>query len=68
MYYLIDHLHTLLPSEFIRKTAEQIEKQIIKGTDRIFVINKGLKEYAVEMGGDINKISLIIAGVDLKKI
>ena len=67
IYYLIDHLHTLLPNELTRRTAEQFEKQTIKGADRIFVINKGLKEYAVEMGGNTNKISVISAGVDLEK-
>lgn len=67
VYYLIDHLHTLLPNKLTRKTAEQFEKQTIKGADKIFVINKGLKDYAVEMGGDINKISIIPAGVDLEK-
>lgn len=67
VYYLIDHLHTLLPNELTRKTAEQFEKQTVKGADRIFVINKGLKDYAVEMGGNANKISVIPAGVDLDK-
>lgn len=67
VYYLIDHLHTLLPNELTRKTAKQFEKQTLKGADQIFVINQGLKDYAVEMGGDINKISVIPAGVDLEK-
>ncbi len=67
MYYLIDHLHTLLPSKFTRITAEQFEKKTIKGADKIFVINQGLKDYAVEMGGNINKISVIPAGVDFEK-
>jgi glycosyltransferase involved in cell wall biosynthesis len=67
VYYIIDHLHTLLPNKLTRKTAEQFEKQTIKGADKIFVINKGLKDYAVEMSGDINQISIIPAGVDLEK-
>ncbi|KKG07958.1 glycosyltransferase family 4 protein [Methanosarcina mazei] len=67
VYYLIDHLHELLPDGVKKKTAEQFEKQTLKGADKIFVINKGLKDYAVEMGGDINKISIIPAGVDLEK-
>jgi glycosyltransferase involved in cell wall biosynthesis len=67
VYYLIDHLHSLLPNKFTQKIAEQFEKQTIKHADKIFVINKGLKDYAVEMGGDINKISVIPAGVDLEK-
>jgi glycosyltransferase involved in cell wall biosynthesis len=64
VYYLIDHLHTLLPGEFKRSIAKQFEKATLKGADKILVINKGLKDYAVEMGGDINNISVIPAGVD----
>lgn len=67
VYYLIDHLHTLLPSKFTRITAEQFEKKTIKGANEIFVINQGLKDYAVEMGGNFNKISVIPAGVDFEK-
>jgi glycosyltransferase involved in cell wall biosynthesis len=67
VYYLIDHLHTLLPGMFKRIIAKQFEKMTLKGADKILVINKGLKDYAVEMGGDINKNSVIPAGVDLER-
>lgn len=67
VYYLIDHLHTLLPDELTRRIAKPFEKTTIKGADKIFVINKGLKDYAVEMGGNANKVSIIPAGVDLEK-
>ena len=67
VYYLIDHLHTLLPGMFKRIIAKQFEKMTLKDADKILVINKGLKDYAVEMGGDINKISVIPAGVDLER-
>lgn len=67
VYYLIDHLHTLLPNKLKKNTAKQFEKQTIRGSDRIFVINQGLKDYAVEMDGDVNKISVIPAGVDFEK-
>lgn len=67
VYYLIDHLHTLLPGELTRKIAKPFEKKTIKGADKIFVINKGLKDYAVEMGGSTSKISVIPAGVDIEK-
>jgi Glycosyltransferase len=67
VYYSIDHAHELVPNKFLGKIAKQFEKQVIKGADKIFVINKGLKDYAVEMGGNIDKISVITAGVDLKK-
>ncbi len=64
VYYLIDHLHTLLRGRFKRTIAKQFEKNTLKGADKILVINKGLRDYAAEMGGDINKISIIPAGVD----
>lgn len=67
VYYLIDHLHALLPGELKRKTAEQFEKWTIKGADKVFVINQGLKDYAMEMGGNTNKISVLPAGVDFEK-
>lgn len=67
VYYLIDHLHTLLPTTFTRTIAKPFEKMTIKSADKIFVINKGLKDYAVEMGGNADKVSIIPAGVDLDK-
>lgn len=67
IYYLIDHLHLLLTGGIKRKIAKQFEKSNIKNADKIFVINKGLKDYVAEMGGDINRVSIISAGVDLKK-
>ncbi|MBU4139022.1 MAG: glycosyltransferase [Euryarchaeota archaeon] len=67
VYYLIDHLHTLLPGKYKRSIAKQFERATLKGADKILVINKGLKDYAEEMGGDINKISVIPAGVDLER-
>jgi glycosyltransferase involved in cell wall biosynthesis len=67
VYYLIDQLHTLLQGKFARNVAKQFEKKTIKGADKIFVINKGLKDYAIEMGGNNDNISVVSAGVDLDK-
>lgn len=67
VYYLIDHLHTLLPTEITRKIAKKFEKRTIKGADKIFVINKGLKDYVIDMGGKSSIISIIPAGVDFEK-
>ena len=65
VYYLIDHLHTLLPHWSMRIVAKQVERLNIRHADSIFVINKGLKDYVVNMGGDPNNVSIIPAGVDL---
>lgn len=66
VYYLIDQLHTLLQGKFARTVAKQLEKKTIKGADKIFVINKGLKDYVKEMGGNGNT-SIVSAGVDFDK-
>ena len=67
VYYLIDHLHTLLPHWSMRVVAKQVEKLNIRHADKVFVINKGLKDYAVIMGGDPHDISVIPGGVDLER-
>jgi len=67
IYYLIDHLHALLPHRSMRVVAKQVEKQNIRGADDVLVINKGLKDYAIEMGGDPRNISVLPAGVDLER-
>src|SRR3989304_3867077 len=64
IYYLIDQLHTLLPVRYARNIAKQFEKRTIKGADKILVINKGLKDYVVEMGGNGDNVDIISAGVD----
>jgi glycosyltransferase involved in cell wall biosynthesis len=67
IYYLIDHLHTLLPFKPAQPIAKWLEANTIMGANRIFVINEGLLDYAVEMGGDRDKGRYIPAGVDLPK-
>lgn len=67
VYYLIDHLHKLLPGKFIQIVAKQFEQKTLAHADKIFVINKGLKDYCVEMGAAENKVEVIPAGVDLKR-
>jgi glycosyltransferase involved in cell wall biosynthesis len=65
VYYLIDHLHTLLPHRSMRVVAKQVERRNMRYADSILVINKGLKDYVVKMGGDPHNVSIIPAGVDL---
>ena len=67
VYYLIDQLHTLLALWSMRVVAKQVEKLNIRHANNVFVINKGLKDYAVKMGGNPRKISVIPAGVDLER-
>jgi len=67
VYYLLDHLHSLLPNKDFQKMAKQFEKMNIMNADRILVLNQGLKDYVKDMGGDINRISVITSGVDFEK-
>lgn len=66
VYYLIDHLHTLLPLKIARPIAKYLESQTIKLSDKVLVINKGLKDYAIEMGENPEKISIITGGINLR--
>jgi len=67
VYYLIDHLHKLLPNKTVQKIAKRYEKKTLEGSDKILVINRGLKDYCVEMGAKEDIIDIIPAGVDLDK-
>lgn len=51
VYYLLDHLHCLLPNKLTQIIAKQFEKNNIHHADQIFVLNQGLKDYVGEMGG-----------------
>ncbi|MCX9085920.1 MAG: glycosyltransferase family 4 protein [Candidatus Methanoperedens sp.] len=67
VYYVIDHLHTLLPLRIARPVAKAFEKKNLKLADRVLVINKGLVDYAVDLGCDESKISIVPNGVDLAR-
>lgn len=67
VYYLIDHLHKLLPKGAVQKVAKNYEKKTLRASDHILVINQGLKDYCIEMGADKDIIDVIPAGVDLNR-
>jgi len=67
VYYLLDHLHCLLPTKLTQIIAEKFEKSNIRCADQIFVLNQGLKDYVGEMGGELNKVYVLPSGVDLNK-
>ncbi|MHA1221741.1 MAG: glycosyltransferase [Candidatus Heimdallarchaeaceae archaeon] len=67
VYYLIDHLHTLLPIKNFQFIAKIFEKKTLKNCDQVFAINHGLLDYSVEMGAEKEKGVYIPGGVDIKK-
>lgn len=65
IYYLIDTLHRLVENKLYSLVAKQFERNNIQNSDYILTINKQLKEYVKEMGGEKENISIIPAGIDL---
>lgn len=67
IYYLIDHLHTLLENRVLEPLAKQVEGRTLAAADHVFVINDGLREYAVSLGADPSDIRVIPGGVDVAR-
>ena len=63
-YYLIDALHTLIPSESYQLMAKVIERKTLQEADRVIVINEELRNYGINMGANSNSVSVIRAGID----
>jgi len=67
MYYWYDIVHILnVPKQF-SWLATIIEKEIIKNSDSIVVINEVLKDYIIDFGADESITSVIPGGVDLDR-
>jgi len=67
IYYLIDTLHRLLSFKPYQFLAKEIEKKTLREADRVITINRALMDYAVEMGTDPEKSSVLGAGIDLDR-
>lgn len=67
MYYWYDIVHILNVPRKFSWLAKIIEKKIIKGSNRIIVINEVLKDYIINFGADENITSVISGGVDLER-
>lgn len=67
IYYLIDHLHTLLKNKTLQTIAKQLEVQTIRQSHYVYTINEGLREYAINLGAGSHKTRVIPGGVDVEK-
>lgn len=65
--YLIDHLYTLLPLKQAKPIAKVMEAKVMSSSDKVFVINKGLKDYAISMGAKPESVSIVPGGVDAER-
>ena len=67
VYYLIDALHTLVPFGPYQTMARAFESMTLRGAEKVLAINEELREYAVGMGAELGKTSVLRAGIDLER-
>jgi glycosyltransferase involved in cell wall biosynthesis len=67
VYYLNDAVHTLVPLRSLQPIAKIIESETLKHADKVVVINEELREYAINLGADPERVSVIRAGIDSSK-
>ncbi|NQS89379.1 glycosyltransferase, partial [Patescibacteria group bacterium] len=67
IYYLIDVLHTLVPTKSVQWVAKAFKRKTLKSSNGVIVINDKLKDYAIEMGANPDRTYLVRAGVDLER-
>lgn len=67
IYYLIDHLHTLLPNRLLQTVAKQVEKRVARNATYVYAINDGLRQYAIELGANPERTRVIPGGVDVAR-
>ncbi|CEO88028.1 glycosyltransferase family 4 protein [Syntrophaceticus schinkii] len=62
--HIIDVNSTLIPFKFLHPLGRRAESIVAQGSDCVIVINEVLKDYAVSIGADPDKIHVIRAGID----
>ena len=67
VYYFIDVLYELIPEPAFRNLGKQITKNTIKKSSYVMTINRKLHEIAIELGANPHKMSIIGAGINLKR-
>jgi glycosyltransferase involved in cell wall biosynthesis len=65
--HLIDALHTLAEPAALRPLAARVERALLRGADRVVVINKALAGYAVRMGARPERVERIPTGADIAR-
>ena len=67
IFHLIDVAHRLIPFKLFQPIGKIIESKILKNADRVITINEKLRDYAIKMGANPDKIHVVKAGIDLKR-
>lgn len=67
VYYIIDVLYELVPWNYLRGVARQIEEFNLRHADLVIGINQTLLDLAVHRGAPKERCRLVRAGVDLDR-
>lgn len=67
VYYWIDVLHRLIPFKPFQIIGELVERQTLKATDRVLVINSELRDYVIGLGAPPELTQILPAGIDTKQ-
>lgn len=67
IYYIIDHLHTLLSNSVLQTTAKWVEERAVQEAEYVYSINEGLRQYSIDRGADPSKTRVVPGGVDMAK-
>ena len=64
VYHVLDALHTLAESAPVAAIARPVERAVLRGADEVVVINRALRDYAVEMGASPDRVRVLPMGVN----
>lgn len=67
VFYLMDELHTLVPTKIFRGLAGALETSNVRLAQRVLAVNEALREYSIEKGARPEATQTITTGVDLKR-
>jgi len=67
IYYWIDVSHRLIPVRFVQPVGRIIQYVNVKLADKIIVINRKLGEYVIAIGGSLEQVKVLGAGIYFDK-
>ena len=62
VYHVLDALHTLAEPARLRPIARRVEQMVMRRADRVVVINRTLRDYAVAMGASPQRVDVVPVG------
>ena len=66
IFYYIDLLHTLVPIGYVQNLAKIISYYLFKKSDHVIAVTNYLKDFIVNQGVDVNKVSILLNGISLE--